>query len=257
MCDSVVTIRNDIKVRFCDQSVVRQLQLIIHIKFCIISRPEQHHRSTHSYLSFAIFPGMRMRYTSLIFVPLVLADVEFLSINLKGWQGCNNAQSAKISAAWENAVRMAAAVKDNVDLNEAASVEYFGPPVFSEDYKDEIRGVFSNAATFSQGSKWTPTPFKWDAYVRCDNWKGNCNTRGVAAYNVNKIGTPEGKDAKSDDERERSTPVMNFCPMWFRLPSLTEKIALNRDENIRFKYDLESYASNRGMSHPEISFKSN
>lgn len=108
---------------------------------------------------------------------------------------------------------MAAAVKDNVDLYEAASVEYFGPPAFSADYVDEIRGVFSNAATFSQGSKWVPTPLKWDAYVRCNDWKGDCNTYGVAAYNVNKMGTPEGKNAKSDDERERSTPVMNFFPM--------------------------------------------
>jgi hypothetical protein len=199
---------------------------------------------------------MRMRYTSLMFVPLVLADVEHLSINLKGWQGCNNAQSAKISAAWENAVKMAAAVKDNVDLNEAVSVEYFGPPAFSADSVDEIRGVFSNAAIFSQGSKWTPTPLKWDAYVRCNNWKGDCNIRGVAAYNVNKKWTPEGKDAKSDDERERSTPVMNFCPMWFRLPSLTEKIAWNQNEKIRLKYNLENYTSNRGMSHPETSAQS-
>lgn len=48
---------------------------------------------------------------------------------------------------------MVAAVNYNVDVNEAASVEYVGPPAFSADYVDEIRGVFSNAATFSQGSK--------------------------------------------------------------------------------------------------------
>jgi hypothetical protein len=60
----------------CDQNVVRQLQLIIHINFYIISRPEQNHCSTNLYLSFVIFPAMRMRYTSLMFVPLVLADVE-------------------------------------------------------------------------------------------------------------------------------------------------------------------------------------
>lgn len=190
---------------------------------------------------------MRVLKPALLFLPAVLADVEFLSINLKGWEGCTNDQSAKISAAWENAVKMAGALDGNIDWNEAAAVEYLGPPVYTDDYKDEIISIFKNAATFGQGSRWTPTPLKWDAYVRCDNWKGNCNTSGVKAYTENHMTDPNGKKPESDHERDTSTPVINFCPRWFKMGTLAEKIAENKNKENSQKYNLDYYVNNRGL----------
>jgi hypothetical protein len=192
--------------------------------------------------------AMKVRYSFLTLLSTVLAEVEFLSINLKGWQNCDNAQMAKISSAWENAVKMAAALRGNINFNEAAAVEYLGPPAYTSDYADEIRQVFENAATFGQGSKWTPTPLKWDAYVRCDDWRRRCGRPGVRAYTTNHMTDPNGKKPASDHERDTSTPVMNLCPSFFKMDTFTEKIAQNKNKEISQKYNLEYYFVNRGLS---------
>jgi hypothetical protein len=148
------------------------------------------------------------------------------------------------------AVKMAAALQGNINFNEAAAVEYLGPPVYTGPHQDDIRNIFQNAATFSQGSKWTPTPFKWDAYVRCDDWRSKCHRLGVDAYTGNYIGPPDfdngPKTPDSNQEHDQSTMVMNFCPSFFNLVSFGEIVSKWKDEQNYIKYDLDWYRANRG-----------
>lgn len=189
---------------------------------------------------------MWLLFLLLALLPRTFADVEVLSINLKGWENCDNEKRAKISSAWENGVKLAAALDGNINFNEAAAVEYLGPPVFTEKYQDSIRNVFKNAATFGQGSSWTPTPLKWDAYVRCDDWKKRCHIQGTKAYTSNHMTDPSGETPRTHLEREHSTPVINFCDAFFRMDSLADKIEAMKNRPIAQKYNLDWYVFNRG-----------
>jgi hypothetical protein len=186
---------------------------------------------------------------SILLQSTVLAnDFEILSINLVGWEGCSNSQRAKISQGWEGAIKMAGALQGDVMFNEAAAVEYLGPPVHTEVYQDQYREIFRQASTFGQGSKWTPTPLKWKVYVRCDDWRNTCgSTAGTEAYTKNVVGEiRNAREPKSDAEHIASTPVINFCDGYFQAPSFQERVASRKNEANYIKYNLDWYRDNRG-----------
>ncbi|KAH8707178.1 hypothetical protein GQ44DRAFT_777468 [Phaeosphaeriaceae sp. PMI808] len=184
---------------------------------------------------------MSLRILLLGLLTLVSAEVELLSINLKGWEECNRDQIAKISAAWENAVKMADALEGNINFNEGAAIEYLGPPAYTEAYEDTIRQVFKHTAGFGQGSVWVPSPFKWVAYVRCDDWRKRCGKLGVKAYTENHMGDPNSKEPGRGNhhEHDTSTPVINFCPGFFRMNTFAEKVQQNENAEIAQKYNVD------------------
>jgi hypothetical protein len=134
------------------------------------------------------------------------------------------------------------------------AVEYLGPPPYTAEYADEIRAIFANAATFGQGSRWTPTPLKWVAYVRCDDWDGRCRkSPNKKAYTVNRMGDKDADVPNEDDHhrRDTSTPTITFCPTFFRLQSLAEQIRKHKNEkDITVKYNLEYYISRGTLTFP-------
>lgn len=113
--------------------------------------------------------AMRLLLPLLVIFALVLADVEVLSTNLRGWEACTRDERARISVGWEGAIKMAAGVKYNIDFNEEAAVEFFSPPPYSDRHADNVCKVFEFTSTFGQGSIWYPSPYKWQVSVRCDD----------------------------------------------------------------------------------------
>ena len=116
------------------------------------------------------------------------APVIVASVNIGGWQGCSTAQQNAIYDAYEDAMKMAELVKGDIDWHEAAAIDFLGPERLNKAGQDNIKSeqlelsivyslanelleVLNNAATFGQGWKITPTPFKFRINVRCDDWQ--------------------------------------------------------------------------------------
>jgi hypothetical protein len=168
--------------------------------------------------------------------------VSIESVNLRGFEGCSNL--AKITDAWEDAINIANTIKDSININEAAALEYLGPPSQVSKFAHNIKDIFERASTFGQGSKGTPTLFKWDVYVRCDDYKNRCRSR-TGAYTTNyKKNDPQGPEAVGDDLKT-STPLINFCPYFFRLDNLSAKVDYWKDKR-EGRLDLWNYSHNTG-----------
>lgn len=60
-------------------------------------------------------------------------DVGIESVNLVFNSGCPSDKQGKITAAWEDAVRLASNV-GTVDFNDVAAIEFFGPPALNREY---------------------------------------------------------------------------------------------------------------------------
>jgi hypothetical protein len=90
------------------------------------------------------------------------------SINLAGWEGCSSAQQKAISYGWEDAFSLANYLK-SPNFNEAAALEFLGPPGYNKQYQQGISDTFTRLSTFGQGSRGVPSFFKWTVYVRCDD----------------------------------------------------------------------------------------
>lgn len=180
---------------------------------------------------------------------VVAQDVSIDSVNLRGFEGCNDIN--KIIDGWEDAVNMAKSIKDSININEAAYLEYLGPPNKLKAFDFNIKNMFSKASTFGQGSIGEPTLFKWDVYVRCDDYLKRCSPN-TGAYTTNKKkNEPNGPDAIGDDLKT-STPVINFCPSYFQLTTLAKKIESYGNAKGDSKYDVRNYYYNTGTVFPKV-----
>ena len=172
------------------------------------------------------------------------------SINLI-FKGCEDWKKRMISDGWEDAVWLAKGLS-GINWNEAAALEFLGPPAWTEPHRSHVQGVFDNAGTFSQGSIGTPSWFKWDAYVRCDDWLGKCkNNPSAGAYTENRMGGPDGNRPKSNSERASSTMIITYCDRFFAAKRLSDKIAENQNEATYIKYNLDWYRENTGTLNPQ------
>lgn len=184
-----------------------------------------------------------------LFLAVCYADqpLSVNSINLAGWQGCSSADQTIISRSWEDAVTLAESLT-SPNFNEAAALEYLGPPGYNKAYQQSISDIFTRLSTFGQGSKGEPSFFKWTIYVRCDDWLNICTKlRSAGAYTENRVGGPNGPKA-TFGARLDSTTVINYCPLFFDLPNLNDKIGQNQNEEANIKLNLDWYRGNTGMS---------
>jgi hypothetical protein len=171
------------------------------------------------------------------------------AVNLKGYNGCNDQQQQQINDAWDDATELASWLQYDFQLNEDATMEFFGAPIHALEYEDKIRATLQSVATFPRGGF---SLFNWDVYVRCDDWKDNCNMRRstdprkqTAAYIHNMLkNDPEGQEAKTPDELRGSTPVFTFCAPFFLLGRLPDKI--NDWKNSSWADDLNMYSRSTG-----------
>jgi hypothetical protein len=186
--------------------------------------------------------------------PLLISSIQAQNlsvnaVNLVGWEGCSVGMKKKIAASWEDAVNIGQSFVDTkINWNEAAALEYLAPPGFNEGVRTQIEDVLENVATFGQGSWfWHPTPLKWKIFVRCDDWKSRCRSQPAVAYTDNFIGSPTGSKPRGNDARSKAdVTVMNFCPTFDLLPSLSEVIAENKKFTKETQLNLDNYRGNRG-----------
>ncbi|KAM5443102.1 hypothetical protein MferCBS31731_001977 [Microsporum ferrugineum] len=69
----------------------------------------------------------------------------------------------EIIAAWEGAIKLAQNV-GKVGLNDAAAIDFFGPPqLLNKDDQRNIQAIFDNAKTFGQG--WALNPGWWKVRI--------------------------------------------------------------------------------------------
>ncbi|KAJ6437230.1 aspartate-tRNA ligase [Purpureocillium lavendulum] len=113
-------------------------------------------------------------------------------------------------------------VKDNIDWNSAASLEYLGPPALNKNQQKQIQAVFANVATVSPGI--APFP-NW---IREDEGEGE-----VIAYARN-----------PDSAAGRKWPDISFCPIWYGMRNLDNAIAYGSGfSNPKSNQDISNYVS--------------
>lgn len=179
------------------------------------------------------------------------------SINLAGWEDCSSTQQRAISHGWEDAVSLANALR-SPNFNEAAALEFLGPPGFNKQYQQSISDIFTRVSTFGQGSRGVPSFFKWTVYVRCDDWRGAClklRNAGAAAYTENWStvpNDPDGKRVTKAADRKTSVTVINYCSRYFNYPRLNDKINEKLDQQANIKLNLDWYRANTGKTGTSV-----
>jgi hypothetical protein len=176
-------------------------------------------------------------------------DIGVNAVNLVGWEGCSSDLKKKIGNAWEDAVAIGKSFQDTkIDWNGTAAVEYLGPPGFNEGVQAQIQAVFESVASFGQGSWfWHPSPLKIRINVRCDDWKHHCGKQPAVAYTDNFIGGTTGSRPVGNDARANvDTTVINFCPPFDLLPSLSGIIAENEKFTKETQLNMDNYRGNTG-----------
>ena len=165
-----------------------------------------------------------------------------LATRLIGFHGCTTSEKIAITSGWQQSWKIMNHVntvaQNGIDFNEAASVEFLGPPAFNQQEQSDFNAVFKQLSTIQPGwGGW----FAWQLGVRCDDFKKMCpcniNT-GVIAYTV------------QDDPKYRR-PSITFCPEYFNLPTLDSKIQqwADKSQNFPFEYaDLGNYYRNQGIT---------
>lgn len=98
-------------------------------------------------------------------------------------------------------------VKNGIDFNEAAAVEFLGSPAFNQDEQSDFNAVFKQLSTIQPGwGGW----FAWQLAVRCDDFKYMCPCNidtGVIAYTVQ-------NDPKYQNHQPVSARGTSICPLW-------------------------------------------
>ncbi|THC89832.1 hypothetical protein EYZ11_010716 [Aspergillus tanneri] len=165
-----------------------------------------------------------------------------LATRLFGFDGCTDAQEKAITSGWQQSWKimnhMYQVAKKGIDFNEAAAVEFLGPPAYNQQEQSDFIAAFKQLSTIQPGwGGW----FAWKLAVRCDDFKYMCPCNietGVIAYTVQ-------KDPKHQE------PSISFCPKYFNLPTLDSKIKewANKETNIPSDYaDMDNYYPNQGAT---------
>lgn len=96
---------------------------------------------------------------------------------------------------------MANSVKDSLDFNGEAAIEFLGPPAALGDYKTNVKDIITRTATFGQAN--FGSVFGWNVYIRCNDPDKVCSkSPGRLAYTINKLkNDPNGREAKTVQEK--------------------------------------------------------
>ncbi|KUI60668.1 Killer toxin subunits alpha/beta [Cytospora mali] len=159
-----------------------------------------------------------------------------LATRLVGWEGCEYNEDTFpilhpqriIYSGWQQSWKimnyMYNVAKSGINFNEAAAVEYLGPPALvSSTQQTSFNNIFKNLATIQPGwGGW----FAWKLHVRCDDPENLCPCGvGPIAYTTN-------KDADSGLAR------INFCQQYFYLQTLDDKMVFATTS-----FPVETYAN--------------
>lgn len=152
-----------------------------------------------------------------------------LATRLIGFDGCTDDQEKAITSGWQQSWKIMNHIyqvaEKGIDFNEAAAVEFLGPPAYNQQQQSDFIAAFKQLSTIQPGwGGW----FAWKLAVRCDDFKYMCPCNidtGVIAYTVQK------------DPKYQETSI-SFCPKYFTLPTLDSKIKewANKKTNIPSDY---------------------
>jgi hypothetical protein len=167
------------------------------------------------YISLKVVFKMKLfppTYTILSFLTAYSKAQDFNAqgTNLK-FELCSISQVDTIRVAWDAAIDMAKTVKDSLDFNAPAAIDYLGPPNALGDYKTNIKDMITRASAFGQAT--FGRVFGWNVYIRCNDPDGKCAAKKTAfAHTVNKLkNDPNGRESKTLKEKRESSPVITFC----------------------------------------------
>ncbi|KAI1374101.1 hypothetical protein F4677DRAFT_447748 [Hypoxylon crocopeplum] len=201
---------------------------------------------------------MRLTITSSLYLSLLLKqtaalpssqarqDVDIQSVNLVFSGECK--RQSDIESAWDDAIKLVTALP-NVDFNDVAAVDFFGPPALNKDYQSKIQAVFDNAKTFGQGWKITPTPLKVQINVGCGanvdrELDSRCKAKGpgLKAYTWNTENS-DGTGKKPYNDKG-ATMNMYMCNSFFAYKSLADRINEYKDDSdYTHKYNMQYYTN--------------
>ncbi|KAI9170782.1 hypothetical protein HJFPF1_00255 [Paramyrothecium foliicola] len=170
------------------------------------------------------------------------SNVTDLATRLTGWEGCDVDERRLIYAGWQQSWKIMNLLYKEasaINFNEAAAVEYLGPPALNQGEQSAIQDeLLMNLATIQPG--YVTTPFDWRLHVRCDDPKNRCpcgSKRRVHAYTSN-------KDEKSGLAR------INFCPLYFGSQNLDDMMKFGGDKSMGEDWwtNLENYIPNKART---------
>ncbi|KAI9761719.1 MAG: hypothetical protein M1840_001723 [Geoglossum simile] len=178
--------------------------------------------------------NMLLLFLAVASIVLVSAQDDDLRTQLVGFDGCNAQRVDAIRQAWRDSRPVMDVIRDiNINWNEAAALEYLGPPGYNRPNQAAIQDILRNLGTIT--GRGVPTPFDWQVHVRCDDWLQDCNfaTGKTEAYTTNEDG--------------RNIATINFCDGFFNKPPLSEAMRIGRrSRDPKYKFNLEKYDETTG-----------
>jgi hypothetical protein len=186
---------------------------------------------------------MRLSYLSppLLFAATVWSEIqsrEDLYTRLVGYDGCTCCpvdQKKIIKVAWQQSWDVMDVIREveEINWNEAAALDYLGPPSFNVQYQATIQEIFTNLGTMN--GHWAESPFDWSINVRCDDWLHLCGT------------STDAHVAYTEDTGPRRIATINFCDKIFKSPDLIRQVSRGqKSSNYLQKYNMVSYANSTG-----------
>ena len=136
-----------------------------------------------------------------------------------------------IKTAWEQSWDVMDIIRElDINWNEAAALEFLGPPGFNAPNQAAIKQIINNLGTMN--GNWVETPLDWAINVRCDDWDRGCRST-TAAYTVN--------------SGPRGMATINFCPGFFSQPKLFDQVTKGvNSRSYTYKYDMRNYDDTQG-----------
>ncbi|GFF32832.1 hypothetical protein IFM46972_03692 [Aspergillus udagawae] len=143
-------------------------------------------------------------------------NLTILGTALIGEDGCTPLQKQQIRSGWVESWKimnyMYTVAKAGIDFNEAAVVEYLGPPSMNQDQWSNYKAIYLNLATIQPGWR-ILDPFDWFAWkiaVRCDDPRLQCS----CGRDVNTIAYTVQKDPKHQEYADLNNYYNNQALVW-------------------------------------------
>jgi hypothetical protein len=179
---------------------------------------------------------MHLRYLSplLLFAATVWSKIqsrEDLYTRLVYYDKCccrGTDKKPAIKTAWQQSWAVMDVIRNlHIDWNEAAALEFLGPPGFNAPYQNIIQQIINNLGTMNGNS--IGLPLDWKINVRCDDWYHYCDGK-TGAYTVSKgprgMATIKSSDLASQVLKGKNTG------------------------DYRWKYDMQNYDNSKGEQLP-------
>ncbi|KAI9762265.1 MAG: hypothetical protein M1840_001444 [Geoglossum simile] len=177
---------------------------------------------------------MLLLFLAVASIVLVSAQEDDLRTHLVGFNGCDDQSVEAIRKAWRDSWAVMDVIREiNINWNEAAALEYLGPPGYNRPKQAAMQDILRNLGTIT--GRGIPSPFDWRVHVRCDDWLQGC-------YDA--AGRTE---AYTQNEGPGNIATINFCNEFFLKLSLSEAIRRGKSSrDPKYKFNLEKYDDTTG-----------